>query len=467
MPTFPRHFTTTRSRIKNLLLLFSALLSVALLLYLHHLHLPSTASFSILESPSPPPPPPPSLPLSRLLFSVASSSSSLRFRAPYLRLWQTPISHLNTTFLFLDRRPPYPTPSLPTIVVPPNTSSLPPGHRIARLVGDAVALDIPGVYWYVFGDDDTLFFTDNLVRILSKYDHDKWYYIGSSSESYEQNDKFSFDMAFGGGGFAISAPLARALSRVLDSCLGRYRHLYGSDARVFACLAELGVGLTVEPGFHQVDIRGNLFGFLSSHPLSLIASLHHIDAIEPLFPNMSRIHSLEHLFKAVRFDPARIFQQTVCYDKTNSLTVSISWGYSVQVYEGNQNLPELLSSQRTFRPWNRGKNVASSRFMFNTRKFDSDPCNRNRSVVYFMDNVVDDANGVWTNYTRNNTGNCYRGKAVEKLKEISVFSLYQNFDVEQIKTTRRQCCDISWSSYYKMIIKIRKCGNYELIAARG
>jgi hypothetical protein len=30
--------------------------------------------------------------------------------------------------------------------------------------------------------------------------------------------------------------------------------LYGSDARVFSCLAELGVGLTHEPGFHQVKI---------------------------------------------------------------------------------------------------------------------------------------------------------------------------------------------------------------------
>lgn len=59
-------------------------------------------------------------------------------------------------------------------------------------------------------------------------------------------------MAFGGGGFAISAPLARVLARVLDSCLDRYPHLYGSDARIFACLSELGVGLTPEPGFHQV-----------------------------------------------------------------------------------------------------------------------------------------------------------------------------------------------------------------------
>lgn len=129
--------------------------------------------------------------------------------------------------------------------------------RIARIVKESVSrLDTSGVRWFVFGDDDTVFFTDNLVRTLSKYDPEEWYYIGSGSEGYEPNMSNSFGMAFGGGGFAISASLARVLAGVLDSCLVRYPHLYGSDARVFSCLAELGVELTREPGFHQVQIWG-------------------------------------------------------------------------------------------------------------------------------------------------------------------------------------------------------------------
>lgn len=106
----------------------------------------------------------------------------------------------------------------------------------------------------MFGDDDTVFFVDNLVGVLSKYDHRKWFYVGSWSESYEQNEEHSFDMAYGGGGFAISAGLARILATVLDSCLMRYGHLYGSDERIYSCVAELGVGLTREPGFHQVVV---------------------------------------------------------------------------------------------------------------------------------------------------------------------------------------------------------------------
>jgi len=119
------------------------------------------------------------------------------------------------------------------------------------------------VKWIVLGDDDTVFFTKNLIKTLAKYDWERWYYIGGLSESVLQNSKNSFGMAFGGAGFAISYPLARVLSKVLDSCLLRYGHLYGSDARVFSCLAELGVGLTHEPGFHQVGSLSKQYLLLS------------------------------------------------------------------------------------------------------------------------------------------------------------------------------------------------------------
>ncbi|KAL2483287.1 hypothetical protein Fot_44731 [Forsythia ovata] len=482
MPIFSRPIAT-RSRIKNRLLLLSTstFLSLCLLFHLHRrgpalplLSSNATATFtststststSSTSSASTSPLPPP-LSLHHLLFSVASSASSLPRRTPYLHLWYDPISVFNNTFLFLDRPTPEPTnpSSLPPIVISSKPSpNLQSGYRIARIVKDAFDLNIPDIYWFVFGDDDTIFFTENLVRILSKYDHNRWYYIGYGSESFEQNDKFFFSMAFGGGGFAISAPLARILARVLDSCLDRYPHLYGSDARIFACLAELGVGLTPEPGFHQVDVRGDLFGFLAAHPLLPALSLHHMEAVEPIFPNMSRIQSLEHLFEAVQVDPARVLQQTVCYDHANSLTISIAWGYAVQVYEGNQLLPDILSLQRSFRPWRRGKHVVSSHYMFNTRGFPRDPCKR--PVVFFMHTAVSDSDEVWTSYTKHNNDDCVRLKAVEKLKVIRVFSQKLDVNIEQLKTPRRHCCDISPFDE-TMVIRIRQCGIDELIAMR-
>lgn len=62
----------------------------------------------------------------------------------------------------------------------------------------------------------------------------------------------AYNMAFGGGGFAISYALATQLAKIMDGCLSRYFFFYGSDQRVWACIHEIGVPLTRENGFHQV-----------------------------------------------------------------------------------------------------------------------------------------------------------------------------------------------------------------------
>jgi hypothetical protein len=41
---------------------------------------------------------------------------------------------------------------------------------------------------------------------------------------------------------------------MLVHMLHRYPQAFGSDDRMHACMSELGVALTKEPGFHQVSI---------------------------------------------------------------------------------------------------------------------------------------------------------------------------------------------------------------------
>ncbi|RXH89941.1 hypothetical protein DVH24_032298 [Malus domestica] len=76
-------------------------------------------------------------------------------------------------------------------------------------------------------------------------------------------------------GFRYKSPLAKVPAKVFDSCLERYPHLYGSDSRISSCLAELGVGLTCKPNFHQNDIHGDMFGLVASHLVTPLVSLHH------------------------------------------------------------------------------------------------------------------------------------------------------------------------------------------------
>ncbi|KAK7404925.1 hypothetical protein VNO78_05981 [Psophocarpus tetragonolobus] len=444
----PLQNKTTKPSFKSLILTLSLLLN----LYLTFL---IWAPTSLPDSPTT---------RRHLLFTVASSSLSWPRRLPYLQLWYSPAT--TRALAFLDSQPPNSSTS-PPLLISADTSAFPytfPGGlrsaiRVARAVKEAVDRNESDVRWFVFGDDDTVFFVDNVVRTLARYDHNRWFYVGSNSESYEQNVKYSFEMAFGGGGFAISSSLARVLASVLDSCLTRYAHLYGSDSRIFSCLAELGVALTPQPGFHQLDMRGNLFGMLAAHPLSPLLSLHHLDAVDPLFPDMNRVQALEHLIGAANVDPARILQQTVCYDRSNSLTFSVSWGFSIQVYQGNELLPDLLSVQRTFGPWKRGSKV-NANFMFNTRDYPRDPCKR--PSVFFLKSVRSDKKGIRSNYNRHVVGNCFESTA--QLKHIVVFSRKLEISNEEMNAPRRQCCNVLPTSNDTTSLHIRQCEIDELIS---
>ncbi|KAI4311476.1 hypothetical protein MLD38_036369 [Melastoma candidum] len=125
-----------------------------------------------------------------------------------------------------------------------------------------------GIWWFVMGDDDAVFVPDNLVRVLWRYDHGGSWYIGSNSnsESHIQNMEFSYNMAYGGG----------------------------------------------------FDVYGNPFGLLAAHPVTPLVSLHHLDLIEPIFPNMTRVRALRKLWVRQGYGSAALMQQSICYDPSRS-----------------------------------------------------------------------------------------------------------------------------------------------------
>lgn len=197
--------------------------------------------------------------LKHIVFGIASSSKLWETRKEYVKIWWKPNKTRGVVWLDEDVT----TESdegLPEIRISEDTSDFkytnPQGDRsalrISRVVTETLKLGLKDVRWFVMGEDDTVFVVNNLVRVLSKYDHSHFYYVGSSSESHVQNIYFSYSMAYSGGGFAISYPLAKELAKMQDRCIQRYPGLYGSDGRIQACMAELGVPLTKEAGFHQV-----------------------------------------------------------------------------------------------------------------------------------------------------------------------------------------------------------------------
>lgn len=200
------------------------------------------------------------LSLKHIVFGIAGSSQLWRRRKEYIRLWWRPNDMRGHVWLEEQVLQEHGDDLLPPIMISEDISHFrytnpighPSGLRISRIVKESFRLGLSDVRWFVLCDDDTIFNVDNLVDVLSKYNSSEMIYIGSPSESHSANSYFSHSMAFGGGGIAVSHPLAKALSEILDECIERYPKLYGSDDRLHACITELGIPLTWEHGFHQV-----------------------------------------------------------------------------------------------------------------------------------------------------------------------------------------------------------------------
>ncbi|KAI9094242.1 hypothetical protein K1719_026824 [Acacia pycnantha] len=376
--------------------------------------------------------------LDHVVFGIASSMKSWPKRKEYMKLWWKPNQMRGCVFVESlsaeeEQGKTNGSSSLPPLCVSEDTSRFRYTYRggsrsairVARVVAETVALNHSDVRWYVFGDDDTVFFTENLLKILSKYDHELWYYIGAHSESYEQNRFFGFGMAFGGAGFAISSSLAKVLAKVFDSCIERYPHLYGSDSRVYSCLTELGVGLTHEPGFHQVDMHGNMFGLLAAHPVTPLLSLHHMDYTDPIFPNMTRTHALGRLFEAANVDSQRMLQQTVCYDSGKG-------------------------------------NPFAAAFTFNKKDPHPDHCKR--PTIFHLDSLSSGEDVIISNYTRHYQNCSYDPASPRKLEAIKVVTNKLDLSIKQLQAPRRQCCDVLPSTASDLMeITIRECKEDELI----
>ncbi|XP_021748215.1 uncharacterized protein LOC110714060 [Chenopodium quinoa] len=385
-------------------LAFSLLLGLSFYLFLSFFSLkslyspPPPLSTHLTLLASAPEPSPDPTELRHVVFGIGAAANKWGRRKEFIKSWWRPdVTH---GFVFLDRKvnltrteDPY---EYPTFKVSEDTSRFGYSYRrgsrsairMTRIVSEIVRMGLEDeVRWFIMGDDDTVFFPDNLIRVLRKYDHNKMYYIGSNSETHLQNINFAYDMAFGGGGFAISYPLALAIEKMQDGCIQRYTGLYGSDDRIQACLAELGVPLTREPGFHQCDVHGNLFGILTAHPVAPLVTLHHLEIVDPIFPYMTRLQALQRLKIAAEVDSDSLMQQSICYDSTRNWTVSVSWGYAVQIIRGSITPREMQRPSRTFFNWYNRDEPAS--FAFNTRPFTKHPCEK--PFIYYLSKAANNA----------------------------------------------------------------------------
>ncbi|XP_020220984.1 uncharacterized protein LOC109803710 [Cajanus cajan] len=386
--------------------------------------------------------------LEHIVFGIAASSNLWDIRKEYIKVWWKPNQTRGVVWLDSKVRSEA-NEGLPEIRISGDTTKFKYTNRqgqrsalrISRVVTETMKLGMKDVRWFMMGDDDTVFVVDNLVRILSKYDHTQFFYVGSSSESHVQNIHFSYAMAYGGGGFAISYPLAKELAKMQDRCMQRYPGLYGSDDRMQACMAELGVPLSKEPGFHQYDVYGDLLGLLGAHPVTPLVTLHHLDVVQPIFPMLNRVQSLQHLMKSVKQDSGSIMQQSICYDKNRYWSISISWGFVVQVTRGVLSPRELEMPTRTFLNWY--KRADYTAYSFNTRPVAKNPCQK--AFLFYMnrtryDPIKKQIIGTYSRYKSKPPHCTWRVDSPEDLDSIIVSK--RPDPLRWQRSPRRDCCRV-------------------------
>uniref|UniRef100_A0ACD5X120 Uncharacterized protein n=1 Tax=Avena sativa TaxID=4498 RepID=A0ACD5X120_AVESA len=424
--------------------------------------------------------------LSHIVFGIGASARTWDQRRGYAELWWRPEEMRG--HVWLDEQPvsPWPAATCPPYRISADASRFgdrASASRMARIVADsflAVSAELATndtatgaaqdeeARWFVMGDDDTVFFPDNLVAVLRKYDHEEMYYVGAPSESVEQNVMHSYGMAFGGGGFAVSYPAAAELAKSIDGCLDRYPLFYGSDQRVQACLSELGIPLTREPGFHQVDIRGDAYGMLAAHPVAPLVSLHHLDHIGPVSPSgHTPLDAVRPLVRASRLDSARLLQQAFCYQHGPGYTwsVSVAWGYTVQVYPWAVAPHELEVPLQTFKTW---RSWANGPFVFNTRPLmgPDRPCSR--PAMFFLSRVRNDTGrGTVSEYGRHagkSEKDCDQAsfRAASTVHTVRVFAPKMSQNAWK-RAPRRHCCKTKRMRLGTVLeVRIRYCGRGEL-----
>ncbi|PSS04197.1 Glycoprotein-N-acetylgalactosamine 3-beta-galactosyltransferase [Actinidia chinensis var. chinensis] len=406
--------------------------------------------------------------LKHVVFGIAASAKLWDHRKNYIKLWWKP-KHMRGVVWVDSPVKTRPGEGLPRVKVSSDTSRFAytnrQGHRsairISRIVSETFRLGIEDVRWFVMGDDDTVFVTENLIRVLSKYDHNQYYYIGSLSESHLQNIYFSYNMAYGGGGFAISYPLAKALERMQDRCIQRYPGLFASDDRMQACMAELGVPLTKELGFHQYDVYGNLFGLLAAHPVTPLVSMHHLDVVEPIFPNVTQVEALQRLKIPMKLDSAGLIQQSICYDSAKKWTVSVSWGFAVQVFRSILSPREIEMPSRTFLNWYRRADYTA--YAFNTRPVSRNPCQK--PFVFYLSKARLDSstNQTVSEYSRHRVTHPTCRWKMPDPADLDRVEVYKKPDPHLwYKSPRRNCCRIISSKARSLVVDVGVCREGEI-----
>ncbi|KAL6981995.1 hypothetical protein U1Q18_023613 [Sarracenia purpurea var. burkii] len=200
-----------------------------------------------------------------------------------------------------------------------------------------------------------------------------------------------------------------------------------------------------------------------AHPIAPLVSLHHLDVVQPIFPYMDRVQALQRLKLPMNLDSAGLMQQSICYDRSKNWTVSVSWGYAVQIFRSIILAREVERPLRTFVDWQ--WNADQTGLAFNTRRLSRSLC-RN-PFIYMMTNALYNPS---TNRTASEYIRYWASDPKCKPNTLGPFDI-QRVEVYKkpdpyvwAKAPRRSCCRILPSKKKStIVVDVGDCGDEETI----
>ncbi|KAL6986296.1 hypothetical protein U1Q18_019664 [Sarracenia purpurea var. burkii] len=216
-----------------------------------------------------------------------------------------------------------------------------------------------------------------------------------------------------------------------------------------------------DEGLPEYDVYGNLFGLLAAHPVAPLVSMHHLDVVEPIFPNVTRVEALQRLQIPMKLDSAGLIQQSICYDGAKKWTVSVSWGFAIQVFRGILSPREIEMPSRTFLNWYRRADYTA--YAFNTRPVSRNPCQK--PFVFYMSNARLElsTNRTVSVYSRHRVAHPACRWKMPDPDELDRVVVYKKPDPHLWdRSPRRNCCRIMNSKRRNLVVDVGVCREGEV-----
>ncbi|KAK3384904.1 glycosyltransferase family 31 protein [Podospora didyma] len=141
---------------------------------------------------------------------------------------------------------------------------IPVEHHHFLVIRELVTAATPDTKWLGIVDDDTFF--PSLFPLdaeLARHDYTQRAWLGALSDDFSSIRVWGI-MAFGGAGVFLSVPLAQAIAPLSEQCISEAATPSGDGILRDCIYAHTGTKLTVVPGLHQHDFRGDPSGFYES-----------------------------------------------------------------------------------------------------------------------------------------------------------------------------------------------------------